>query len=432
MVPRRARLGRRRDRQPGRVDALQLRDPRRARALAGADRRGAPLERRRSARTGAGISVVARRSRRSGSSGKGRTGTARRSSSSAAPRDGRVDRLPRAPRGAAPRHEPGERPLPDAVSELECGAARRARARAALHRLSVRGSGARDRGRRVRRGERDLFADPRRAARRDASASRRRAHATRATRRSTPAGSSSSRATASSRSCARSRTRTSSTRSAARPRSRTTAFERFADEGDVVGRTERDLAWRFEQLLHERGRGRALVPRDHRRVGPERGHAARRARATAAIEPGETVVVDAGCVVDGYCSDCTRTFATGKLPDELEARVRGRVSTPSSPRSTRFAPGASGPGRRRGRARRDRGGRLRRARSATGSVTASGSRCTRCHGSHRSRGARSRRATSSPSSRASTSPGSAASASRTSWSSRTASRGADDLPEGAA
>jgi len=29
------------------------------------------------------------------------------------------------------------------------------------------------------------------------------------------------------------------------------AFERFADEGDVVGRTERELAWRFEQFLHE-------------------------------------------------------------------------------------------------------------------------------------------------------------------------------------
>ena len=29
------------------------------------------------------------------------------------------------------------------------------------------------------------------------------------------------------------------------------------------------------------------------------------------------MIVDAGCVVDGYCSDCTRTFATGTLPDEL-------------------------------------------------------------------------------------------------------------------
>jgi Xaa-Pro aminopeptidase len=27
--------------------------------------------------------------------------------------------------------------------------------------------------------------------------------------------------------------------------------------------------------------------------------------------------VDAGCIVDGYCSDCTRTFAAGSLSGEL-------------------------------------------------------------------------------------------------------------------
>ena len=31
------------------------------------------------------------------------------------------------------------------------------------------------------------------------------------------------------------------------------------------------------------------------------------------------MLVDAGAVVDGYCSDCTRTFATGPLTDELAA-----------------------------------------------------------------------------------------------------------------
>jgi Xaa-Pro aminopeptidase len=29
------------------------------------------------------------------------------------------------------------------------------------------------------------------------------------------------------------------------------------------------------------------------------------------------VTIDLGCVVDGYCSDCTRTFATGDLPAQL-------------------------------------------------------------------------------------------------------------------
>jgi Xaa-Pro aminopeptidase len=35
------------------------------------------------------------------------------------------------------------------------------------------------------------------------------------------------------------------------------------------------------------------------------------------IEAGTLVIVDSGCTVDGYASDCTRTFATGDLPDEL-------------------------------------------------------------------------------------------------------------------
>jgi Xaa-Pro aminopeptidase len=35
------------------------------------------------------------------------------------------------------------------------------------------------------------------------------------------------------------------------------------------------------------------------------------------IEEGVLVVVDAGCVVDGYCSDCTRTFAVGEISERL-------------------------------------------------------------------------------------------------------------------
>ena len=51
--------------------------------------------------------------------------------------------------------------------------------------------------------------------------------------------------------------------------------------------------------------------------------------------------LDAGCRVDGYASDCTRTFATGDLPDDcarayevcLEAQLAGLEA---------FAPGAGG------------------------------------------------------------------------------------------
>ena len=92
------------------------------------------------------------------------------------------------------------------------------------------------------------------------------------------------------------------------------AYARLAEER-FVGRTGRDLAWRMDVLLHELG-GHGLAFETHVGAGPNaaRPHAVSGDRA---IGPGETVVVDAGAVVDGYCSDCTRTFATGPLPDEL-------------------------------------------------------------------------------------------------------------------
>ena len=48
------------------------------------------------------------------------------------------------------------------------------------------------------------------------------------------------------------------------------------------------------------------------------------------IGAGEAVIVDAGCVVGGYPSDCTRTFATGELADDLahayDVCLRGQLA----------------------------------------------------------------------------------------------------------
>ena len=89
---------------------------------------------------------------------------------------------------------------------------------------------------------------------------------------------------------------------------------RLAEES-VVGRTEADLAWWIVRAIHDEGADdvsfapivasgpNAALPHHHpgeREVGA-----------------GETVVVDLGAKVDGYCSDCTRTFATGELPEAL-------------------------------------------------------------------------------------------------------------------
>jgi Xaa-Pro aminopeptidase len=91
-------------------------------------------------------------------------------------------------------------------------------------------------------------------------------------------------------------------------------YERLAEE-QFVGRTERDLAWRIVELFQELGaEGVAFEPVVAAGENGARPHAD---PGGTQIQPGQTVVVDAGCVVDGYCSDCTRTFATGPLPARL-------------------------------------------------------------------------------------------------------------------
>jgi len=93
-------------------------------------------------------------------------------------------------------------------------------------------------------------------------------------------------------------------------------FEELAGE-QFVGRTEKDLAWwvdrRFRELGAEGLSFPTIVGAGPNGALPHHHPGDRRAGAN------ELVVVDTGCVLDGYCSDCTRTFATGELDDELAA-----------------------------------------------------------------------------------------------------------------
>ena len=92
------------------------------------------------------------------------------------------------------------------------------------------------------------------------------------------------------------------------------AYERLAEE-QFAGRTEKQLAWRMEQLLHELGADGLAFPVDVA-AGPTAAspHAVPGDRV---VEEGELVLVDAGAMLDGYCSDCTRTFAVGEVSDSL-------------------------------------------------------------------------------------------------------------------
>jgi Xaa-Pro aminopeptidase len=92
------------------------------------------------------------------------------------------------------------------------------------------------------------------------------------------------------------------------------AYERLAAER-LAGRTEKEVAWWFERTLHDGGADAlafdVTVASGPNAAFPHHHTGARK------IGAGETVVVDAGAKVDGYCSDCTRTFATGPLPGDL-------------------------------------------------------------------------------------------------------------------
>ena len=99
-------------------------------------------------------------------------------------------------------------------------------------------------------------------------------------------------------------------------------YARLADER-FVGRTERELAWRLEDLFRELG---ADAPAFESIVASGPNAAKPHARPTdRTMEAGETIVIDAGAMVEGYNADCTRTFATGPLPEELKAAYQATL-----------------------------------------------------------------------------------------------------------
>jgi Xaa-Pro aminopeptidase len=91
-------------------------------------------------------------------------------------------------------------------------------------------------------------------------------------------------------------------------------YARLAEE-PFVGRTEREIAARLIDLFAELG-GEGLSFEPIVAAGPN-GANPHADTGSRLVEPGDTIVVDAGAIFDGYCADCTRTFAAGDLDDEL-------------------------------------------------------------------------------------------------------------------
>jgi Xaa-Pro aminopeptidase len=92
-------------------------------------------------------------------------------------------------------------------------------------------------------------------------------------------------------------------------------FEALSKER-FSGRTERELAWWMERSFRDAGALGLSFP-----VVVAAGESGASPHAVPGEEPigdGVLVIVDAGCTVDGYCSDCTRTFAVGAVSDRLQ------------------------------------------------------------------------------------------------------------------
>ncbi len=83
----------------------------------------------------------------------------------------------------------------------------------------------------------------------------------------------------------------------------------------LAGRSEREVAWLIERFLREAGA--SALSFDLIVAGGEHGSLPHHHPSDDPIPNDTLVTVDIGCVVDGYCSDCTRTFPVGSPSNEL-------------------------------------------------------------------------------------------------------------------
>jgi Xaa-Pro aminopeptidase len=88
----------------------------------------------------------------------------------------------------------------------------------------------------------------------------------------------------------------------------------LADRG-LVGRTEREVARALEHEMRTRGAQDPSFPSIV--AAAENGALPHATPRDVPIPPRALVTLDIGARLDGYCSDCTRTWATGDLDDDL-------------------------------------------------------------------------------------------------------------------
>ena len=106
-----------------------------------------------------------------------------------------------------------------------------------------------------------------------------------------------------------------------------------------VGDTEREVAWRMEKAMRELGADRpsfdTIVA-----AGPN-GAMPHHRPSDRPIGAGEPVVIDMGALVEGYCSDITRTICVGE-PDDTFRRIYDIVLGSQLTAIATVKPGMSG------------------------------------------------------------------------------------------
>jgi Xaa-Pro aminopeptidase len=113
----------------------------------------------------------------------------------------------------------------------------------------------------------------------------------------------------------------------------------FVRERGLVGRSERAVAGALEARMRELGAEGPSFPSIV--ASAERGAFPHATPTDAEIPPGTLVTLDIGARLDGYCSDGTRTWATGELPDDL-AEAYALVERAQAESLAAVRPGPSG------------------------------------------------------------------------------------------
>lgn len=113
----------------------------------------------------------------------------------------------------------------------------------------------------------------------------------------------------------------------------------WIEEQGLAGRTEREVALGAETRMRELGAEGPSFPTIVA-AGANGAHP-HAVPGDHEIAAGELVVIDMGAIVDGYCSDCTRTLADGE-PDPSQREIYELVLKAQTTALDAVRPGASG------------------------------------------------------------------------------------------